>query len=962
MRDPDRLEVRVAPWSEELARGALVLVAAPEAMWTEVAEPLLPRFPIGETGTVSLPWRSGVAWRLRLVGKGRGSWWQDLPAGRKAATLAHFPAADVTVTAVDEEGAPLTVVSIAVSERASRAGSARLLARYRTEDGTFALPALPDGHVLSLTATAPDRVPATFTGQTPDVPRRWTLERGARLAGRFVDSEGEPVPELRVVVSAWIGESTSRSHRETRTDAEGRWRLDDLPPGDTLLLAGKPGFAPLTRNLVLPPEGDDLGDVRVEASAELTLRVRDGEGAPIAGAWAEIAAITPRQTDAGGVARLEGLQRRRPTEITVAAEGYLGRKVRVRPPLPETLDVTLEAGFVVAGAYVDAQGAALDGAAVTVRDGPRTESRPLAADGRFELTLAPGRGVELILASPSSRPTSRTIAAGGSGQRRELGVIVADEGRAVSGRLVRSADAAPVAGALVTAPRTGGLQALMERLQGDLVTAHSHADGRFLLRGLGPDALRVRIEAPALARKEITISAAGTERGNHPLDLGEVGMTAGAEVQVFAEGIDAAGTLARLDLGNRWLETDMLTAPLGDDGWASFRHVPAGRATASVVRGRELLCEAEVEVADEEAVTVDCSRSGARVSGLVTVGGAPPDAGTLIWLPPAPELPGLIVRHQPLLGQERAEAFGAGRPQVDVAVAPGGVFATAALRAGAWHVAFSSGQGWTTEAVTIVLPDLEDVQVELEFPGLALAGRVVDAEGAGVAGARVRELASGVIATSGDDGRFRMLGLAAGTGYLKAYHEDRESAPVEVTLDPQRPGEQVVLELREARDEGLAVTVAGRDAEPLAGALVVVEAEAGPVRILTTREDGVATLALDPPYPERVRFAAFARGAWVLGGWIGWRQAREQPPVLALGPTGVLVLETEALSGAPEVVSGEGWNVSLLLGRTGRLPDLAPGRPARLEGLPPGTYRILLGEVPRSATVDAGGETRVELD
>ena len=124
-------------------------------------------------------------------------------------------------------------------------------------------------------------------------------------------------------------------------------------------------------------------------------------------------------------------------------------------------------------------------------------------------------------------------------------------------------------------------------------------------------------------------------------------------------------------------------------------------------------------------------------------------------------------------------------------------------------MAFASGQGWTTEAVGIGLADLEDVQVEIELPGLALAGRVVD--GAGVAGARVREPASGVSATSGEDGSFSMLGLAAGVGYLKAYHEGRESAPAEVTLAPQRPSEPVVLVLRETRDEGLAVIVAGSD-------------------------------------------------------------------------------------------------------------------------------------------------------
>ena len=58
--------------------------------------------------------------------------------------------------------------------------------------------------------------------------------------------------------------------------------------------------------------------------------------------------------------------------------------------------------------------------------------------------------------------------------------------------------------------------------------------------------------------------------------------------------------MARLDLGNHWLEMDMLSAAFADSGGgeevALFRHVPPGTVTLSVMRGHDLLCEQQLQI------------------------------------------------------------------------------------------------------------------------------------------------------------------------------------------------------------------------------------------------------------------------------------------------------------------------------------------------------------------------------
>jgi RNA polymerase sigma factor (sigma-70 family) len=137
------------------------------------------------------------------------------------------------------------------------------------------------------------------------------------------------------------------------------------------------------------------------------------------------------------------------------------------------------------------------------------------------------------------------------------------------------------------------------------------------------------------------------------------------------------------------------------------------------------------------------------------------------------------------------------------------------------------GIGPTVAAVPTV--NQAGLQVALD-PGQTLVGRVVDATGAAVAGARVtamwggRQVLSSVSADSGADGAFRLQGLLPGRHWVRAQHPRLGQAGEEATIVAGRP---LTLTVRlgatpanEFAASGVVLDAGGR---PISGALVRTE-------------------------------------------------------------------------------------------------------------------------------------------
>ena len=188
---------------------------------------------------------------------------------------------------------------------------------------------------------------------------RITLSRVATLQGVVVDSEGGAVPaveiDLALEISATptLGLAFRRGYRwireafATRTDAHGRFRMSDVPPGAAYLLRlRKPGFAPLD----VPLEALAAGERRVAMRLVFTKgrtavgHIVGPEGEAVAGAdlwlWREGSETRKRIL---GEKRIE--PKEEPTRVSAGPEGSFS--IPFLPPGRHTLEAAAE-GFAPA--------------------------------------------------------------------------------------------------------------------------------------------------------------------------------------------------------------------------------------------------------------------------------------------------------------------------------------------------------------------------------------------------------------------------------------------------------------------------------------------------------------------------------------------------------------------------------------------------------------------------------------
>ncbi|MEM7349289.1 MAG: carboxypeptidase-like regulatory domain-containing protein [Acidobacteriota bacterium] len=960
--DAERLRVRVVDW--QAYRGLnLRLVGAPSAMWEEVPENLLPTWAVPEGGLLSLPLDPEKSWRLRLTGEGVGTWWRDLEAGRRSVSLRPIAAAAIDLEVVGETSQPVAEAQIYVVEGATRlAEENKHLTRFRSTNGIFTVPPVPDVGAVTLMVTAENHLPAALRGFPSSLPRRVLLRPGAVVSGRFLDPEGAPVADAGVEIEAVVGgDFPSFLKLLGKSGADGRWEIEAVPPSPATVVGKAKGFAPVIRRLEIPPTGADLGDLVFQASLRLSVEVANDLEEPVAGATLETLGGASTVTDAAGKAVLRDLPAEGSVEIELRAPGHLPAQEILRPPHTEPIKLRLRRAFRAHGRFLDPAGSPVVRGSVTWRSGRASDRRPIEGDGRFGLELAPGQAYVVELGSPSTQKLRFPLPAGFAGEDRDLGDLRAPPGLVVTGRLLSASAAMPVPGAKIWTPRRSAAGPLAAWFYRDLLTTRSDADGFFTLRGLAPEPAALRIDAPGFARRTLGVRH---NEGVGEVDLGEIELDFGATLHILAEGFEDEGVTARVDQANRWLELDMLTAPFAA-GAATLRHVAPGQVTVSAVRERELLCEEAVTVAPEETeLTVRCKHTSMRLRGEVRVGGYATGPGLLSWQPPAVGSTSIIMTRQSATGLRQHQVFGQGRPQVDVNVLDGGYFETEKLRPGLWSVIWYPSSGIATEPKSIELPRAESAEIVVDFAALRVVGAVEDEEGRAVAGARVRELTSGTLVFSAVDGRFEVSGLDPGTRYFKAEIEERVSPVAEVEVLVDQTPDPIVLRLAtEDPSPRLQLQVLDAAEQPISGAFVFFEGEGGQRGILTAAGDGRAELALDPPLPARVRFATFGAGDWTLGSWMPLPSAGDEPTVLIQGRTGSLELRAAA-DGEPsyvELVSATGWDLSRLLTQVGMRPVLRPGDSLRLTGLPPGPYTLSTASTAMAVAIEDGSERSIDL-
>jgi|GEM_PF-631619 len=953
------------------------LVAAPADAWGQVPESFLPTWPVPSDGRVELPADRDRAWRLRLVGPGRGSWWIEVPSGEAPILVAPRPAYDISLRVVDAKGRPLPNATLYWMEAFSdKTSNGRILARSLSDPtGTVFLPALPDAAETSLVAMAAGKVPAVHRGRPGSLPEVLRLHDGLEVRGMVTDERGRALEGVRILGRSWILEGAGWPlTQRTATGADGTWSLSDLPRGPLVLTATKDGLAPHREEIHLDAASLDLPPWALRPGVALRIRVVDDLGDPVAGATVTAGhEIWKTSTGPRGLATLESLPADRAVELRVAADRHLGEHLDVPLPLPEELVVSLTRAFRLNGRFTTSREEPVSGGAATLRNGSEVRAWPLDPGGAFEIPMRPGRRGELLLTSPETAELRVPLPAGAPGEELDLGILRAPQALRVTGRVVSEDDGSPVAGARVWSLRASERGAAFAWMTDDVLSAISDGEGVFEVQGLPVLRGSLRIDAPGYARRLVLFEPPGGDSAGDEKDVVDVGaitLETGTILIVRAEREMSSQALARADLQGDWQEADFLSASFQGDR-AVLGPIPSGTATLTVWDGRDLLCEREIQVrAGREELEVECEGADLQVVGTVRVGGEPAGPGMLVWeMPREDATPAVIQTTRGPGGLSRQQVLGGGRPPVRVAVGADGSFVSDRLRAGAWEVS------WQTEGDGIAPPQIaaprtvrlgaeSPARVALDFPASRLSGVVVDADGAPVPDARVYEIGGGGFAWADADGRFELAGLQPGRLRLQARAGDRSSDVFEAELTPDRPPEPVRLTLESDRGKRFRLHVLDQVGRTVAGAFVFLEPEGEGLRMLTTRSDGTAEVNLDTSGAPRIRVAAFGDGVWALGDWISPDTAQQDGgAVLQLPEPGSLLVSSGQHRGTVPLRSEAGWSLDRLLLRLGQRPSAGPDTPLLVSGLPPGRYFVGSRDgAVHTATVRAGEVADVEMD
>jgi protocatechuate 3,4-dioxygenase beta subunit len=674
--------------------------------------------------------------------------------------------------------------------------------------------------------------------------RTWRLQRGARAEGRVVDSEGAPVPGAVVRADTAGLPHVVRPERRSVADELGGFVLEGISPGSVALYAQRPGYAPASTEAQELRDGETLADVELVLARgdRLAGRVTWPDGSPAPGARVEATEeVRPslltggydRRDDAAeagsdGSFAVEGLGDGpfvvRASATPEGPEGSQGgepawwaAREGVRPG--DDVALVLRAPFAVSGRVVDDRLEAIPRLALQVAElrgpgaGEGTYHEELVRledpDGVFHLDgLAAGTWA---FTAHAEGHVSKTLVTTIPAERDPL-LIVLPRSASLAGTVV-DPTGAPVAGAEVD------FQPVGEARPWHLRPAVSDENGRFELAGLPPTTTEVyAVHADwAPSERSMAVLAAGALLTGFVIELRPAGRLTG---EVYRDGRPAAGREV-LVLG----DTDEAGGSAVADGRGRFELGGLAAGDYVVTPVRDL--DSELSAADLEAAAVTL------VAGQTT--------HVVLGLPP----------ERPVRLRGRVSHSGEGAVGAEVLVFRSGASAMALpaettsggggefqveLEGPGCHLVVVTPPGGPPSEFPVAVPRVSEVRVDLALPTGSIRGRVLDADGAPLPGARVDCVEEGGppslsglsgrrSAFANETGTYALTALGAGAYTLRAGGGERGLAVrAGVVVDE---GADVQVDLTLPHGGTLLGTVLDSDGRPVADASVYLRTSSG---------------------------------------------------------------------------------------------------------------------------------------
>ncbi len=670
--------------------------------------------------------------------------------------------------------------------------------------------------------------------EDPDGGYRITLLRGVRISGRVVDAlTAEPIGAAEV----GLGQFSSRGARSlvlgpldiasgafgqrvrtTRTDPLGRFEMTAWP-GQQELVVRAPGRASLMqRDLEVPTEGLDVGDIRLHAESRILGIVLGPDGGAVAdaivlaagsyttGALDELRTDTELfdiagrfETDEQGRFRIPGLSDDSLADLAIWALGFATeRRLEVPPTESAPLEVSLEPEAVITGrvifrgdgveTWVETLAERGEPTAVRTDEDGRFRTRGLAA-GRYNVVArSPDAGYLTTKTGPGAPSVVR---AARRGEDATVSVDV-DAGETVEVELELGLGERRLVGRVVE--YGAGLAGVKISVSG--LTATTDGDGRYAVDGLPSGRASVIAERGRSGgvnveddsqRKTVDIEAKSA-RLDFDFSVYEVAGRA-----TLGDGSPVTGvrlSLRRVD--------DQLPfgTPATTNGDGAFRvRLPPGEYGAGVLLDGHW-------TTSRDTFRVRGHRSGVRVrfGHRLTISGAVHGLGE-----------GEAARLQIEAVSDRLDIRSASTPRGSPTE-----FSISGLGAGVWTVIARIGNSGKRAERKVRLGD-RDARIELVFKNLpTLKGTVLldglPHERTQVLLARGRDLAGARRFWTRHDGSYRFPDLEPGNYTLGVGAETRTVSV--------RGETDLTIELRSGRVEGF-VTDSG-SGTPLAGAAVSV--------------------------------------------------------------------------------------------------------------------------------------------